>query len=193
MSRWQDLYDRGRELEAQHQRLDGEWRARQAARQEVDDWATEALSKVWVGLEAVLTRRVADFARATKTTVSVAEGHHTRWAGPNKTRMLVIETALVTVYLYSHQVSGSEPTFHLVEWPTSDQGRRQRHRMVTLPVARIARVDREGFRVTKPDSSEEPLEYDDMVYRALELLVAGMRRAVPRQPPEEIVASAFGP
>lgn len=178
MSRWEALHDRARELEAERRRRELEEQVSLAARMEVDAWAELALVTVWKELEEVLQKRSSDFARGSGTEVRISERRHTRWAGPNKTRMLAVETAAVTAYLYSHQVSGFAPTFHLVEWPTSPSSRRQRHKMVTLSVCRVERSGREGHRLVKPDPAVGSVDYDDIAYRVLELLVAGMRRAV---------------
>lgn len=181
MSRWQDLHDRARELERERQRQKHEELAFQAARAEIDAWASDALELVWREVERTLRRRVADFSRASSTEVTIAERHHTHWAGGNKTRMLATATEVATVYLYSHQVSGFMPTFHLVEWPTSPSSRRQRHRLLTLSLCRLVRVGRTEQRLVKADPAGQPLDYDDIAYRVLELLVVGMRRAAPRR------------
>jgi hypothetical protein len=183
MSRWEDLHDRARALEVERQRQEDETRALARARTEIDEWAERALGRIWVELLAVLERRVGDFSRGSGVEVRIAERQHTRWAGANRTRMFAVETPSVTAYLYSHQVSGFSPTFHLVEWPTSGAGRRQRHKMVTLSLARVEREGIDGHRLMKPNLAVGPVDYDDIAYRVLELVVAGMRRAVaPRLP-----------
>jgi hypothetical protein len=180
MSRWEVLQDRARGLEAERQRREDEERALRAAREDVDAWATAALRSVWDRIESVLQKRVGDFQRGSGIEVRISEREHSRWAAGNKTRMLAIETSTVTAYLYSHQVSGFAPTFHLVEWPTSPASRRQRHRMVTLSLCRVERVGLDDFELVKADPGVGSVDYDDIAYRVLELLVVGMRRAVPR-------------
>lgn len=180
MSRWEVLQDRARELEAERQRRENDEQVLRAARDEVDAWAAIALVSAWEQVESVLRKRVADFERGSGIEVEINERAHTRWAGANKTRMLAIETSTVAAYLYSHQVSGFAPTFHLVEWPTSPASRRQRHRMVTLSLCRVEREGLTNFKLMKADPAVGSVDYDDIAYRVLELLVVGMRRAVPR-------------
>jgi hypothetical protein len=180
MSRWEVLQDRARELEAERLRRENDEQVLRAARDELDAWAASALTSVWKGIEEVLEKRAADFQRGSGIEVRISERQHTRWAGTANTRMLAIETSAVTAYLYSHQVSGFAPTFHLVEWPTSPASRRQRHRMVTLSLCRVERVGLEDYKLSKSDPGVGSVDYDDIAYRVLELLVVGMRRAVPR-------------
>lgn len=183
MSRWEVLQDRARALEAERKRREDEELALRAARAEIDAWAERALARIWPELERVLEKRVGDFSRGSGIEVKISERHHTRWAGPNHTRMLALETASATAYLYSHRVSGFAPTFHLVEWPNSPSSRRQRHRMLTLSVCRVERDGVDGYRLVKADPAVGSVDYDEIAYRALELLVVGMRRAVaPRLP-----------
>jgi hypothetical protein len=181
MSRWQHLHDRARELELERQRQKDMELARQAARAEMDAWAAESLARVWPEIEATLRRRADALGRASSISISITERHHTRWAAGNQTRMLAIETEATTVYLYSHQVSGFSPTFHLVEWPTSPSSRRQRHRLMTLSLCRLERTGPKQFQLVRADPAGASLDYDDIAYRVLELLVVGMRRAAPKR------------
>ena len=178
MSRWNQLFSRMTEVEAE--RLEAERREREAlaARADFDAWAVRALSDVWKSITGVVEVRVRELVQATGRRVALSprvqgiEGPR----GLPALRILELRIDSSVAYIYSHHVSGSPPHFHLAHWPAPSKGRRH-HRMMSFPVCIIERAGVEGWALRRSvGPSRDPLQVDDVVFRAFELLIGGVER-----------------
>lgn len=184
MSRWDELFNRMRQIESE--RLEAERRQREAeeARRERDAWAEVALDAMWRAFMLEVEARAAEFTRATGRPIQIVRHLRTAEAtgGLAALRILELRLGASIVYLYSHHGVGGEVHVHVAQWPAPDCTRRRHHRMISLPVCTLERVGRDGWELSrvKPGAQSRALAVEDIVYRTFELLVFGMERPDPR-------------
>lgn len=181
MSRWEELFNRMRQIESE--RLEAERRQREAeeARRELDAWAEAALDAMWAAAMLEVEARSADFTRATGRPIAVVRHVRTQ-EGLAALRILELRLGVSIVYLYSHHAVGGEVHVHVAQWPAPDGTRRRHHRMISLPVCTLERVGQQGWELSRisPGARSRTLAVEDIVYRAFELLVFGIERPDPR-------------
>ena len=178
MSRWNQLFAQMREVEAERLEVERREREALATRADYDAWARQALSDVWKSLTSVVEVRARELVQATGRRVALSprvqgiEGLR----GLPALRILELRIDTSVTYVYSHHVSGSPPHFHLAHWPAPSKPRRH-HRMMSVPICTIERVGREGWALRRTvGAPREPLQVDDIAYRAFELLIGGIER-----------------
>lgn len=184
MSRWDQLFDRMRELEAERREAERRLREAEAARRERDAWAEGALDAMWQAFMSEVDARSAELTRATGRAVEMVRHVRTQDAagGLAALRILELRLGVSVVYLYSHHASGGEVHVHVAQWPAPDASRRRHHRMISLPVCTLERVGEQGWELCRISSGGKPrsLKVEDIVFRAFELLVFGLERPDPR-------------
>ncbi len=184
MSRWDELYNRMRQIESE--RLEAERRQREAeeAQRERDAWAEAALDAMWRAFMLEVDARSAAFTRATGRPIVVVRHVRTQEAtgGLAALRILELRLGASVVYLYSHHALGGEVHVHVAQWPAPEGTRRRHHRMISLPVCTLERVGERDWALCRISSGAKgrTLAVEDIVYRAFELLVFGIERPDPR-------------
>lgn len=184
MSRWDELFSRMRRIEAE--RLEAERREREAEtlRRERDAWAGAALDAMWRAVMTEVTARSEELLRVTGRRIEIVRHERSAGAADGLAALRILELRLTgsVVYLYSHHAPGGEVHVHVAQWPASDASKRKHHRMISLPVCTLERVGPKHWSLMRIASDRRPRELtvEDIVYRALELLVFSLERPDPR-------------
>lgn len=186
MDRWDELYEQMRALDAEREQRDERVAVDAEERRVFDEWCVQVTDTVM--------QRIADVAREHARELGARTGKHMAVEYPSRDAIksepdgpymsfmtLTLESS--ALQLYSYRGAGDLPFIHFVPLPPEAPptgSRPKHHRLISVPGAFIARHQDGSWELlrarTADDEPAESTSIDELVYRAFELLVAGLRR-----------------
>ncbi len=139
-------------------------------RQQYSAWAREAVHRCIDDLASIVQQHTATFAQAARSELRI------EIAAPNvsqaEQRVLCVNFATDSVHLHAQWKVGAPPSIHVLL--SRKRGGRDA-RLITLPGGWLRPVSTDaGFQVCSFDGSSHEISLEEIAYRALRLLAAGI-------------------
>lgn len=139
-------------------------------REEYSAWARDAVHRAIDELSLIVHRQTATFPETVRSELRVEVATPT--AFPAEQRVLCINFATDSVHLHAQWRSGAPPSIHVLL--SRKRGGRDA-RLITLPGGWLRPVSTpSGFEVCSFDSSSHQVTLEEIAFRALRLLAAGI-------------------
>jgi hypothetical protein len=195
--RWDELSSRIAGLEAE--RLERARREKEEARlqQDHDAWARAALERVMERLKILADERAGDIADKSGRRPKVAAPAWVEHGVATKRVFLRITLDEAEVHIYGNLATGVMPSIHLMhlvaQSPVGERTRLAR-RYLSVPGCRMRRGAGDDYQLVSYEDggTTQPVQADDIVFRAFDLLVLSLRSMVYRvvRTADEAAASA---